>query len=50
MVSLRPDELEEAASLLREVTSWSDDEIEELPKLYREKAREYRRLLQPGQE
>ena len=39
----------EAEELLKEVESWSRDKIEELPKLYREKAREYRsRYLNPG--
>ncbi|XGI84392.1 hypothetical protein ACEU6E_03855 [Halorutilales archaeon Cl-col2-1] len=35
----------EAEELLEKVKSWSEEEIEELPKLYREKAREYRGLL-----
>ena len=34
-------EVFEAEELLEEVSSWSDEEIE-LPRLYREKAREYR--------
>jgi len=38
----------EAEELLKEVESWSEEEIKELPKLYREKAREYRRLTNPG--
>ena len=42
--------LYEAEELLTKVGSWSEDEIEELPKLYREKAKEYRGLLQPGEE
>jgi hypothetical protein len=40
----------EAEELLEEVGSWSDKEIEELPLFYREKAREYRRLMQDGEE
>lgn len=40
----------EAEELLEEVSSWSEEEIEELPKLYRKKAREYRRLPQGGEE
>ena len=35
-------EVFEAEELLEELGSWSDEEIEELPRLYREKAREYR--------
>ena len=42
-------EVFEAEELLEEVESWSDEEIEELPRFYREKAREYRRLTQPGE-
>jgi hypothetical protein len=37
--------LAEAENLLEEVESWSDEEIEELPKFYREKAREFQRVL-----
>ncbi|SNR68894.1 hypothetical protein SAMN06264855_1388 [Halorubrum vacuolatum] len=35
-------EVFEAEELLEKVSSWSKEEIEELPGLYREKAREYR--------
>ena len=35
-------EVFEAEDLLEELESWSDEDIEELPRLYREKAREYR--------
>lgn len=42
------DELVEATLLLAELRSWSEEEIEELPKLYREKAREFRELANPG--
>lgn len=42
--------LSEAEKLLSEVDSWTVDEIEELPGLYREKAREFRRLANTGQE
>lgn len=42
--------LREADELLRKVKSWNRQEIEELPKFYREKAREYRQLLQSGEE
>jgi hypothetical protein len=43
-------EVFEAEELLNEVESWSEEEIEELPKLYREKAREFRRLRNRGEE
>jgi hypothetical protein len=43
-------EVFEAEELLEEVESWTEEEVEELPKLYRKKAREYRRLLQSGKE
>jgi hypothetical protein len=42
--------LREAEKLLDRVESWSEEEIEELPLFYREKAREYRGLLQRGEE
>lgn len=38
----------EAEELLEELESWSKEEIEELPKLYRERAREYRGLTNSG--
>lgn len=38
-------EVFEAEKLLEEIESWSDDEIEELPKFYRQKAREFQRVL-----
>jgi hypothetical protein len=40
----------EAEQLLEEISSWSEDEVEGLPRLYREKAREFRRLANTGQE
>lgn len=39
----------EAEELLAEIRSWSEEEVEELPKLYQEKAREFRRLTNPGE-
>ena len=42
------EKLSEAENLLEEVDSWSEEEIEELPKLYREKAREFRGLTNSG--
>jgi hypothetical protein len=42
--------LAEAEELLEEVCSWSESELDELPKLYQEKAREFRRLKQRGME
>jgi len=35
-----PKELAEAEKLLNELKSWSEDEIQDLPRFYREKARE----------
>jgi len=43
-------EVFEAEELLREVQSWSEEELEELPKFYLEKARELRSLTQQGDE
>ena len=43
-------DLSEAEQLLEEISSWSEEEIEELPLFYREKAREYQGLLQRGEE
>jgi len=40
----------EAEELLEEVQSWSEEEVEQLPRFYREKAREYRRLANGGEE
>jgi hypothetical protein len=42
MSHVSSEKLAEAENLLEEVDSWSKEEIEELPRLYREKAREYR--------
>lgn len=49
MSRIRPRDLYEAEELLEEVASWSDERIEQLPKLYREKAREYQRLAKGGE-
>ena len=43
-------EVFEAEELLEEVESWSEEEIEELPKLYRDKAREFQRLRNRGEQ
>ena len=50
MSHVQPNEVYEAEDLLAEIASWSDDEIEELPKFYKEKAREYRRLTNSSEE
>ena len=50
MSRVLPRDLHEAEQLLQELHSWTDEEIEELPKFYREKAREYRRLTNIGEE
>jgi hypothetical protein len=44
------EQISEAEDLLEEIDSWSEEEIEELPKFYSEKAREYQGLLQRGEE
>lgn len=44
------EQLHEAEKLLQKVTSWTEGEVEELPLFYKRKAREYRSLLQPGEE
>jgi len=44
------EKLSEAEELLHEVRSWTEQEIEELPKLYQAQARELRKLLQPGEQ
>jgi len=41
-------EIAEAEELLQEVESWSDEEVEELPKFYQDKAREFRGLTNSG--
>ncbi|MXR52397.1 hypothetical protein GRX03_12380 [Halovenus sp. WSH3] len=46
---IKSSEFKEAEELLEEVESWSEEEVEELPKFYREKAREYREW-KPGEE
>lgn len=48
MTRIQSRDLYEAEELLAEVASWSEDRIERLPKLYREKAREYQRLANGG--
>lgn len=50
MARIASSEVFEAEELLKELQSWSEEEIEELPKFYREKAREYRGLVQGGEE
>jgi hypothetical protein len=42
--------LNEAEQLLRELESWSEEEIEELPRFYSEKAKELRNLRKDGDE
>ena len=42
MVRSRIQDLHEAEALLEEISSWSEERVEQLPKFYREKAQEYR--------
>lgn len=50
MTRIASGEVFEAEELLNEVESWSEEEIEELPKLYQRKAREFQRLRNRGEE
>lgn len=49
MSRILPRETYEAEKLLAEIHSWTEEEVERLPKFYREKAREYRRLTNKGE-
>lgn len=49
MSRVESSEVFEAENLLKKIDSWSDEEIEELPKFYREKAREFRGLTNSGE-
>lgn len=40
----------EAEELLDEIESWDEEEIKELPELYQNKAEEFRKLRNHGQE
>ncbi len=44
------EDLAEVEQLLVKIRSWSDEEVEQLPQLYRKKAEQYRRLTNTGQE
>lgn len=48
MGRIRSHELAEAEALLAEVAAWTTDDIDALPRLYQEKAREYRQLAKAG--
>lgn len=48
MTRLLSEKLAKAEQLLEEVNSWTEEEIKELPKFYRDKAREYRGLTNSG--
>lgn len=49
MGRIRSKELLEAEELLEKVAAWTEGEIDQLPLLHREKAREYRRLVNSGE-
>lgn len=49
MARVRTKQVFEAEELLEEVASWSEEEVETLPRFYREKARKYRNLVKDGQ-
>lgn len=46
MNEIRPADVVKAEELLKEVRSWPEEEIDDLPLFYRQKAREYRQLPQ----
>jgi hypothetical protein len=48
MARIRSKYVYEAEELLARVAAWSEDEINQLPPLYQEKAREYRELANAG--
>jgi hypothetical protein len=48
MARIRSKDLAEAEELVAEVCSWTDAEIDALPRFYREKAKEYRGLANGG--
>lgn len=48
MGRIRSRDLSEAEELLAAVATWSEADIEALPRLYREKAYAYRALVNPG--
>ncbi len=41
-------EIAEAERLLEKVENWTETELEELPRLYRERAKRYRKLRKHG--
>jgi len=49
MSRLIPKDVAEAQQLLEHIRSWSDEEVEQLPKFYREKAERYRELANKGE-
>jgi len=49
MSRLIPADVKEAEQLLERVQSWSDEEVDQLPKFYREKAERYRELANKGE-
>jgi hypothetical protein len=48
MARIRPKQVAEAEELLAVVATWSEEEIDELPPLYQEKAEAYRQLANAG--
>jgi len=50
MSRIASSEVFEAEELLEKIDSWSEEEIEALPKFYREKAREFQGLTNSGEE
>lgn len=48
MARIASKEIYELEELLEEVQSWSEEDVEQLPKFYREKAKRYRELMKDG--
>jgi hypothetical protein len=49
-MTVRARDVAEAEDLLMEVQSWPEEAVDRLPKFYREKARQYRQLVNSGED
>lgn len=49
MARVTSKDIAKAEELLEEVLSWSEEDVERLPKFYREKARKYRQQAKGGE-
>jgi len=50
MSEVTPEEVLEAKELFKRVESWTEEDLADLPKFYRERARELQRLSKTGEE